>query len=98
MDAFVVSLPRGPKKNSDKRKASGGSASNGRSASSSPFGAKSLKKAKFSFRPKERIEKEKQTFLDLGQKSFGANKNCKLCGMFFVIGDVAVSIFSDACS
>lgn len=84
-----MSLPRGPKK-ADKRKASGGSSSsNGKSNSSSLFGAKGSKKAKFSFiRPADNFEKEKQSFLDFGQKSFGANKNCKLCGMFFVIGDV----------
>ncbi len=29
-----------------------------------------------------------QTFLDLGQKSFGASKTCKLCGMLFIQGDV----------
>jgi len=27
-------------------------------------------------------------FLDFGQKSFGANKQCSLCNMFYVIGDV----------
>lgn len=29
-----------------------------------------------------------QMFLDLGQKSFGKNKTCKNCNMFYVIGDV----------
>lgn len=27
-------------------------------------------------------------FLDLGQKSFGASKQCTLCGMLYVLGDV----------
>jgi zinc-finger of acetyl-transferase ESCO len=29
-----------------------------------------------------------QMFLDLGQKLFGKSKECKNCGMYFVIGDV----------
>ena len=30
----------------------------------------------------------KQMFLDLGQKSFGRNKLCQLCGMLYVIGNL----------
>lgn len=30
----------------------------------------------------------RQMFLDLGQKTFGKNKECPICGMFYVLGDV----------
>jgi hypothetical protein len=33
------------------------------------------------------LKKVSQMFIDLGQKSFGASKTCKYCGMVFVVGD-----------
>ena len=32
--------------------------------------------------------RQSQMYIDLGQKSFGASKQCGLCGMLYVVGDV----------
>ena len=38
-------------------------------------------------KPCEKKLKSTQMFLDLGQKSFGSTKSCKICSMIYLIGD-----------
>ena len=92
MDRFVVSLPRGSSSTSTgKRKtfgtpSSSSSGNNGGSSGGSSGGK--LARAASGESQQAPSRPLSQMFLDLGQKSFGASKQCTLCGMLFVIGDV----------
>ena len=80
MDKFVVAIPRGggaAAAASQKRKLAG----TGAGASGGGGGGGASKLARPAAQPQ-------QMYLDLGQKSFGANKHCGLCGMLYVVGDV----------
>jgi hypothetical protein len=48
---------------------------------------KKQKKEKSKFTKPKPAYQHQQMFLDLGQKLFGKNNECKSCGMFYVIGD-----------
>ncbi len=80
MDRFVVSLPRG---SCQKRK-----------NSVSGLGPASKKPSTATAGGTDRsiigisIAKPQQMFLDLGQKTFGATKQCPQCTMFFLKGDL----------
>jgi zinc-finger of acetyl-transferase ESCO len=72
MDRFIVSLPKGVA---------------GQKRSSSSSGKHRREDALGTSKKTPEAKKPKQSYIDLGQKSFGANIACKVCGMFYVKGD-----------
>ena len=81
MDKFVVSLPR----NSSGRKVGKGRAD---SASPGTVTGVAVKAHRTFGKASAPAPALKQTFLDLGQRSFGATSSCTRCGMLYVLGDI----------
>ena len=77
MDKFIISLPRN-KSSKTKNIGSGVSVFNRTQESTTSKLQKKFGKPAVL----------KQSFLDLGQQSFGATSSCAKCGMFYVVGDV----------
>jgi hypothetical protein len=73
MDKFITSLPR-----------------NGNSSSSKNKRKLVQEGVNYALKSRKIVDTSclKQSFLDLGQKSFGATSSCSKCGMFYVIGDI----------
>ena len=82
MDKFIVSLPRG----NSQSKVRGVKRPLHSPASASAGEGKG--KAPRTFGSASRAAPQVQSFLDLGQQSFGAYTTCSACDMLYVIGDV----------
>jgi len=85
MDKFIVSLPRGNARSRKGVKRLPHASSTSSSSGSSGHAAKAPR----SFGSTSRAAPQQvQSFLDLGQQSFGAHTHCPLCAMLYVIGDM----------
>ena len=72
MDKFIVSLPKSNKK----RNISKISSYDAKTSMTTTSVTKAAKSTGI------------QMFLDVGQKTFGASRSCKSCGMHYIIGDI----------
>ena len=85
MDKFIISLPRGNSKSKQKV---------GAKRPLSDVSVSDEHRSSFAAAPKNSSTfgrsraQPSQSFLDLGQSSFGAHMSCKKCSMLYVIGDV----------
>lgn len=84
MDKFITRLPLGPTSKKSVLSCQSSSSNSSSGKRSLDFNNTSVEKVS----KKGKAPKLTQMYLDLGQKSFGATKQCSICDMFYVIGDV----------
>jgi len=85
MDKFIVSLPRG---NSQSKAKGAKRALTPRPPVSASSAAAEDRRSKSPRTCGSGSRTQAQSFLDLGQQSFGAHTHCPACGMLYVLGDV----------